>query len=239
MKKFLLIALGFAGIASTSVQAQSFTPQSDTVLVNYDINAGGNQEFHDNITNNTSSPITITWKGIANNLPGDWLVSPSSLGVCDNNNCYTGASAISGTTWTSNPYPAGPGGDFHLVLNASGGTNGTYYLTLNLTSGSTSKNVTFLMSKGTPASVGTVTKNIDDVQLYPNPARNNVNVVFDANAGVKYIAIYNIIGKQVSNFRINGGSAQLDVSDVPAGVYFVRLLDAQNRVLATRKFTHQ
>ena len=85
------------------------------------------------------------------------------------------------------------------------------------------------------------TSSSDDVVLFPNPAREAVNVIFDGRAGVKTIAIYNLIGKMVSPvYKPSGNnSAKIDVNEMPAGVYFIRLMDGQGRVVATRRFVHQ
>lgn len=250
MKKFLLIALGCVAISSSAVKAQSFTMDHDTAYVDY-VLGSGNVNVDNLVTNNTSSPIKLSWKATVNNFPSDWWGGQSqpnpnnannSIGVCDNQNCYSGLNALNpSTVWTSNDYAAGgKGGEFHAVISlGTSATTGTYYMTVNLQNGSTSKNVVFAIHAVSPTAVSNVNKSSNDVQLYPNPAHNSVNVVFDPNAGVKYISVYNLIGKPVSTFRVNGGSAQLDISDIPAGVYFVRLMDAQSHVLDTRKFTRQ
>lgn len=249
MKKFLLIALGCAAL-SNGVKAQSFTTQKDTASIDY-VLGSGSTDLDNLIANTAGAPIKITWKAISNNLPSDWWGGsnqPNSanqnnaIGVCDNKNCYSGATALNpSTTWISNDYAAGvTNGMFHLTLDlGTSSTTGTYYITVNLMNGSTSKNVTFAIRALNPTAVSNVNKSSNDVQLYPNPAHNSVNVVFDPNAGVKFISVYNLIGKPVSTFRVTGGSAQLDISDIPAGVYFVRLMDAQSHVLDTRKFTRQ
>jgi hypothetical protein len=87
--------------------------------------------------------------------------------------------------------------------------------------------------------VSVVTKTDDEVSIYPNPARSHVNVVFDAALGVKNIAVYNLIGKLVSIYKVNGNSAKLDIEEIPAGIYFIRLINSQGKIVATRKFTHQ
>jgi hypothetical protein len=79
------------------------------------------------------------------------------------------------------------------------------------------------------------------VVLYPNPARESINVLYDEKAGVKTIAIYNLIGKLMGPIYrpTNNGSAKIDLDEMPNGVYFLRLMDAGGHVLATRRFTRQ
>lgn len=249
MKKFLLIALGCAAISGTA-NAQTFTTQKDTAYIDY-VLGSGSTGLDNLISNPTGSAVTINWKAVANNIPADWKDGQqqpnpanqnNSFGICDNNLCYSSATSLSTTsTQSSNPYAANTtGGAFHAQFNmGTAATTGTYYATINLQSGATSKNITFVIHAVSPTAVSNVNKSSDDVKLYPNPAHNSVNVEFDPNAGVKFISVYNLIGKPVSTFRVTGSSAQLDISDIPAGVYFVRLMDAQNHVLDTRKFTRQ
>lgn len=87
--------------------------------------------------------------------------------------------------------------------------------------------------------IQSVNKTSDIVSLYPNPAGSELNVLFDGNAGIRNIIVYNMIGKPVTVYKVNGSSAKLDIENIPSGIYFIRLTDAQGHVMATRKFTHQ
>jgi hypothetical protein len=85
-----------------------------------------------------------------------------------------------------------------------------------------------------------ISKIQDEIIIYPNPAHEEVNIIYGADAGVKNIVIYNLIGKTVSAFKpIDNSSASLSIENLPTGIYFVRLIDAQGAVVATRKFTKQ
>jgi len=233
MKKLLLALLSLGSVATAN--AQSFTTEADTVFATVgttDVN------IYNRITNTTGAPFTITWKRVDDNIPASWKNSPAFFGVCDNYNCYSSTLIFGSTSHTSSNYNPGVAGDFHVQLTPAG-ASGTYFITLNLDGGGTSKNITYVFNKF-PTAISNVPAKNTDVSLYPNPARNTLNVSFDENAGVKTIAVYNLIGKAVSSYRVNGGSnAQLDIDNIPAGIYLLRMLDAQGRVLATRKFTHQ
>ncbi|PZF72220.1 T9SS type A sorting domain-containing protein [Taibaiella soli] len=240
MKKFLLMAIGCVALAGSTVKAQtSFTTPYDTVTVNY-VLGGGTVNVANDITNISNSAIKINWKVVSHNLPNDWLVG-NWTGLCDNVTCYSTSNPIANTVTSADYPPNSKNGDFHLQLSAPlTATQGLFYITVNLSStGGGTKNITFVFRTATSTAVPNIGKSSDDVKLYPNPAHNSVNVEFDPNAGVKLISVYNLIGKPVSTFRVNGSSAQLDISDIPAGVYFIRLMDAQNHVLDTRKFTRQ
>ena len=91
----------------------------------------------------------------------------------------------------------------------------------------------------TPAGVNTIVSD-DNIVIFPNPAREAVNVVFDDKADIKSIAVFNLIGKVLNVYKTtDNGSAKLDISNIPAGIYFLRLMNGQGQVVATRRFTRQ
>lgn len=64
--------------------------------------------------------------------------------------------------------------------------------------------------------------------IYPNPAKTNVNILFDADAQHQTkIAIYNIVGKEVYNesLTVNNGltAVNIDVKDFHQGIYLVKI----------------
>ncbi len=249
MKKifiFLLSACAFFG--SLAANAQTFSKAGDTVRLTYV--GTGEQALHNNIIvpSTDTAPVVVRWKIISCNFPADWL-SAGSPGMCDNNQCYSffgpGGLWPGGATNNSLPYTVPTtNGDFHLVVSlgvAGVTTGGTYYVTARLQN----KNIpndtttaTFAVTYNPPSEVPTV-KSLDNILLYPNPANNEINVVYDANSDVKTIAVYNIIGRPVSAYRVSGNSANLNLEALPAGIYFVRLVNSQGEVLITRKFTKQ
>jgi len=232
MKKIILSAL--LGLASLSMYAQSFLTQNgDTVMVNY--SGPSDISIYNMVKSATPNDIYIKWRVIGHNIPTDWTFG----GLCDNITCWD-ADVLNGGNYISDGYGASYE-DFHAIFN---GTNASMNsmawirVQLNDTVNMYSRTLTFVATKWA-ASVSNVSKGDADVSIYPNPAHNNVNVVFDANLGVKNIAVYNLIGKAVKVFKVNGNSAKLEISDTPAGIYFIRLINAQGQIVATRKFTRQ
>jgi hypothetical protein len=76
--------------------------------------------------------------------------------------------------------------------------------------------------------------------LYPNPAHNEVNLVYNTTADIKNIAVYNIIGKVIAVYKVTeNNSANLNLENLPSGIYFARLINSQGNVVVTRKFTKQ
>jgi hypothetical protein len=240
MKKLILglITLTTLTFVAGKVQAQTptFVTEHDTVNATF----GGNAiEVHNNITA-LAGNVTVVWREVGNNFPSGWTCS-SCLQVCDNKTCYTnGLDAITnGSSKTSLPYSTTMG-LFKGLFDFTGGPSGTHYITFNLRDSASSynKDITFVINKW-PTSASSVTKNGDDVTLYPNPANDEVNVLFDGDLGVKNIAVYNVIGKSMVVYRVAGNSAKMDISKLPSGVYFLRMSDIRGQVVATKKFTKQ
>jgi hypothetical protein len=145
------------------------------------------------------------------------------------------------TVFMSDAYKPNVQGDLHAIFNGDNAPNGSSaWITIHAedTINSFPKNLTFVATKGALGVVN-IKRFDDEVVLYPNPAKGSVNVVFDPSMGVKNIAIYNLIGKAVSVYKVTGNSAKLDLTDVPSGIYFLRLSNTQGKIVATRKFTRQ
>ena len=64
------------------------------------------------------------------------------------------------------------------------------------------------------------------VQVYPNPATNEININF-VNAGneVAGLILYNSIGSIVKNFSFSKSELNFSVADLPEGIYFLKAID--------------
>lgn len=81
------------------------------------------------------------------------------------------------------------------------------------------------------------TAGVDDVSfanvnLYPNPAQNILNI--SAENTIQKLSIYNIIGKEVKSIAINDTSKNIDISDLNSGIYVIKY-SIDNKV-GTSKF---
>lgn len=254
MKKILPLLFSAASVFAPSItKAQtSFSLASaphDTVIYTY----SGSQEYSDNITNTSTSMagITITWRIIATDFPSEWLTS-TALGFCDNSVCYynTGGNTLwnsatnTGATHTSNTYAYNVPGLFALSLNLPGTTSAQSHwmkvsASISGTIGSVDT-VTFIINQPVTSGVQNINSTDVTVSLYPNPAANEVNITYDADADIKSIAVYNLIGKVMNVYKTTANnSANLDLSNLPSGIYFARLVNGHGQVVVTKKFTKQ
>lgn len=236
MKKLFTFLSLIAAMSVGTTYAQSFSIDRDTTY----ISGSTFLTSVNNVTVPAGSPVTLQWAVISSTFPSDWMNNNSAWGVCDNTTCL-GASDLWPTTYKSATYPGGATGDFHVNFDLSIlPPGGPFVFRVKLKNGATDTAIqTYIVSRTPAASVNNV-KSVGEVSLYPNPATTALNVVYDASADVKNIAIYNIIGKQVSLFRAtDNSSANLNVENIPSGIYFVRLLNSHGDVVTTRKFTKQ
>lgn len=236
----LLVFGGFSASAQFVTSAGNkdssvgFYDGSDALLVLNDVKA------------TTTNPVYLKWHVVDYNF-GSWDLVGS--GFCDNITCWT-ASLPTGNIFTdhtvmkSDEYTDSHFGDFHMSFNTQtappNGSSAWVRVYAQDTVSGYSRTLTYIGYKNATG-VTTTINSSDDVVLYPNPAREAVNVIFDSKAGIKTIAIYNLIGKLVSPiYRPSGNSsAKIDIADYPSGIYFIRLMNGNGQVVATRRFVHQ
>ncbi len=76
--------------------------------------------------------------------------------------------------------------------------------------------------------------------IYPNPARKQLQVAIDAPEANSFaISIYNISGKIISQVPVTGPQQTIDISQLPAGHFFIAILDIDGTPLFSQKFLKQ
>lgn len=243
MRKFILSVYLLLVSLPFSLKAQTFTTAHDTTWLTFSGQLG--MDSHNDITVPAGGdPITLHWKVVSENFSQDpeWC-GVANLGICDNYSCISngGGDLLGGALFTNSPNVYHPDSTdiFKGSFDLDTANPGHHYITINLRDSATgyNKDITFMVYKW-PASAGSITKVADMISLYPNPASDELNVIYN-DLPVKTIAVYNIIGKTMSLYRTSGNSAKLDLHKIPAGVYFLRMADAKGDIVATRRFTKQ
>jgi hypothetical protein len=207
----------------------------------------GCSSTYDAGTNNTSNNATSTAPVIPFNTNITGLINAG--GDVDN---YKFTITTGGTiTLTLTTLPA----NYNLRLVNSAGTvlvtasrSGTNSETINYTAAA---GVYYARVYGSSSSVsnastcytlkvqlGTATKpvfaNDQQLEVFPNPVKDVLNVNLNGIEGVAEIGVYNANGVQV--FKTNGasGTKQVDVSSLPAGVYMIRVNNGKTMVSRTK-----
>jgi hypothetical protein len=87
----------------------------------------------------------------------------------------------------------------------------------------------------TQSSLANETFEMENIAIYPNPSEGIFNIAM-GTINPKTILVYDIVGKIVyskSEFETNQSNVAFDISDVSAGVYFVKIISENKSV--TRK----
>lgn len=77
----------------------------------------------------------------------------------------------------------------------------------------------------TAGTVGIEENEASSFRVFPNPATNMINVEAQ---GYEQYQLVNMLGQTVSSNSLNNGTAQINVSNLSNGVYFVRLINGNN-----------
>lgn len=233
MKKFKLIVTALVVlVGSFGANAQTFSLDKDSSKMWW--KSPGAMDIHIKAKNETASPITMTWKFIDHHTDADWVF----LGGCDNVGCYIYSTGIN----TTDAVAPGKDCDLKFSFNGDAGIfDSKSYSTIEITSGTTVKNATFIAYKTKAVGIVSTILQDNDIAIYPNPAQNYIDVVYSPSSDVKTIAIYNLIGKAVSVFKVTDkNSARCEFNaEMPSGIYVVRVADSKGAVIATRKITRQ
>lgn len=199
----------------------------------------------DNSTNGTiSGAATIPFN---TNVTG--LISPS--GDVDN---YKFVITTSGTiTITLGTLP----GDYDLKLLNSAGTQvaisqagsttsesisrtvsaGTYYAQVYGYNGANSATTCYTLRVQLGTASRTTDPGTSDVQkvlVFPNPAKNVVNINLADFKGKSEVSLFDVNGRVILRREVSATSTQLDISALPAGVYMIRIKNGGKEANTTR-----
>lgn len=242
MKKFSIIAGLIATMGlSTSAYADVFKLDKDTSKTAW-IPGGYTVDINIKATNTSTTSIVLDWRVSALNLDAGWTLGS----VCEpSGNCYSATTTgLKDGTKTFNSAAMTPGqfGNFKVDYDGDAASNNTKAtLVLDVSSGGGA--ITKAVFVGYKDATGIKTSIIkdNDIAIFPNPANDYVDVVYSPSADVKSIAFYNLIGKLVGVYKVtNNSSARCDFSsDMPSGIYVMRIADSKGNVIATKKITRQ
>lgn len=73
------------------------------------------------------------------------------------------------------------------------------------------------------------------ISIYPNPATHYISIDNDDN--VKEISIYSLTGRKALSFKDVEAGEQYDVTELPSGMYLVRIIDSSNKIITTQRIS--
>lgn len=68
-----------------------------------------------------------------------------------------------------------------------------------------------------------------EVLIYPNPSNGNITINTNATL-VSQIEIFNVLGERIYKSLVTNTKFEIDLSSLPKGVYFIRIIDEQNTI---------
>ncbi len=224
MKKQLL---SFCFICSTLILAQA---QSSVVFETNPLNASGSTtaaliEGINRVKNVGTDTLKLAWKTVVIATQPSWQFS-----VCDVNQCWS--PAVVGKNFSLAP---GESARMNVDLTPNG-KKGVGQVELRLSLQSSPNTV---IATGIYNYIIDVTANNDveavRVSVYPNPATEFIRLNDPTNSVAK-ISVMNVLGREIKLFYSNDDDSY-NVSDLPAGIYLLRLSDRNNRVIKTLRIT--
>ena len=75
------------------------------------------------------------------------------------------------------------------------------------------------------------------IEVFPNPASTYINLT--EVTGVKRIFVVNLIGNLLRQFDEVLEGKSYYIGDLPRGMYFVQMLNEQNKVILTKRITKE
>ena len=69
-----------------------------------------------------------------------------------------------------------------------------------------------------------------DIQLYPNPAHDQVNIVLAENAKSSRYELVDMLGQVIQSGIFRVGLNELNVADISSGMYFIRIASEEQQL---------
>ncbi len=222
MKKIILLSL--ISLFSLAGFSQSYTVTTKNALLS-GTPSSDHFESSINITNTTNTDIKFSWYKLSQNLQTGWTTQ-----LCDAISCFDPIPDSNNFTLKANKTAL----LFSVKVNPNN-ISGLGKITLGLKVDGTNNfdTITFNINSWALGVNNNLSK-LPELSVYPNPAQNEININFDSKFSYQ-VEILNIIGNRVKVISNLEGHSKLDVSDLPDGVYIVRLND-RGRLL-TRRIT--
>jgi hypothetical protein len=86
-----------------------------------------------------------------------------------------------------------------------------------------------------PNKLGISELQINQLQLYPNPAQETITIKSDMNLNGKEYCIFDFVGKSVLKGKFSDDIKSVSVSELNNGVYILTIYDFNNKLISTNK----
>jgi hypothetical protein len=183
------------------------------------------------LTVNTTSitPDTLRWtRTLGANFPSAWVVT-----TCDNNGCYT-------AFVTSKVFIVPANSSATIIMTVTHNNvigNGIINLEVARVNDTAKINGSYNATITACTNIGINENKLSEIKLFPSPFQANLNVQLNNNSTAKSIEFYNLIGSLVykQEIALNDDFISVNASSLPKGLYFVSLLDANRKILLSKR----
>jgi hypothetical protein len=185
-----------------------------------------NYKIHMTVANNYNGPVNFWWRLVKTDFPPAWTTQ-----VCDLNTCYF-ENVDKCPKHNPNIIAGGTSSDaMYINLNPKN-TTGTTSMWFKLYSNA---DLTIIVDSLLINVISFTTSreevSYDQITLFPNPATDHFSLKGDDN-DVSSLEILDVNGKLLDRM-IYGAGKQYSVSNLPSGLYFVRLMDRRDDQVKT------
>ncbi len=233
MKKILLSLLVIAFVQGVSAQNFHYKTSNSS----YDGNMAGGT-FTQTLKlakNQNGDPITFVWETISVDTVLTGANASVAFGVCDNVSCYPN---FVGNEYTMNPVSgAGSYGSFKLQCFSAVGDVRLTVKILVWDQANTGTADTITMEWSTPKIGVEELAQAAILEVFPNPASGVVNINYELESGEQaQFDLVNVLGATVFSKELSemDGKFQLNLENLPQGVYFYVLKINQEAVISRR-----
>lgn len=213
MKRLLLLGSLIFTISGIS---QVFTPVTNDSTF---FGEATDSDFYGDIPvgNDDGASNSMYWEVDSVNLPVGWEFS-----VCDQNICYPiGTQNVQWNLPSNGGYL-----NMHFYPN---GQDGVGFVVLKVNDSPDQNQIEYLTFRANAASTGITENTLENVSLYPNPARDIVNI----SGGSKNtnFEMVDILGKKIKTGKLDSdGSYRINTSSMLNGVYFLTFTEKGSKV---------
>ena len=222
-----------SGQGSTSIIASFSTPMTGNVTV---------------ASTNGCTTSVIRTLAVSKVLSVPGAISGPIAGLCARDTATYLIAPIAGATGYSWIVPSG------MVIISGLGTNSIFVNSISTSTGSvkvSAKNAcgnslssSLAISCSSPMDINTSSENGSTFLLYPNPAANEFNIDFSKVVNQQVILeMYDLLGNKVMSKLVivenNYSTVKTTIEQLNKGMYFVKLIDINNKVLFTQRVIKQ
>jgi len=79
---------------------------------------------------------------------------------------------------------------------------------------------------------------IEDLIIYPNPVKNILTIDSSLNLDQSIISVFDLAGRRVMNYRLASGINSVNVSELSAGKYILRVITEENHISSQKFIKH-